>query len=104
MITLECGSGFHKGIAGLERLILNLSENEKCVSKLIHLEPGIPINVLTNVRKGLKLSIKLDPIKGVTDTNGEIQFTISVIIKKHRTPEYKVQGGLYWPQYKYNAP
>ncbi len=77
--TFNCGKVLNRGLGGLERLILDMGANEKCILKLTNLIPGIRLEVLTNLRKGFKSSIKIEPKSGVTNNNGELEFTISAI-------------------------
>ena len=79
--TFKCNRTFHTGFSGIEKMIINLGENDECVLKLTNLESGVPIEISTNLRTGLKPSIKVDPETGLTDANGEIAFTISAIDK-----------------------
>jgi len=67
------------GAAGLEKLVLNSGEDEKCVLKLTHLEPGVSIEVTTNLMKSSQSPIKVNPESGITDAIGEIEFTISAV-------------------------
>ena len=77
--TFNCGKVLNRGLGGLERLILDMGANEKCILKLTNLIPGIRLEVLTDLRKGFKSSIKIEPKSGVTNNNGELEFTISAI-------------------------
>lgn len=75
--TFNCDEKFIKTPFGLDKLILELGENEECVLKLTNTEPGIPVNALTNARKGLRPTINVEPASGATDNNGELKFTIN---------------------------
>ena len=77
--TFNCNHKFSKGPGGLERLVLELGVNEACTLKLTNLVPGRFVEVSTNLRTGFRSSIKVSPIANVTDSNGEIEFTISAI-------------------------
>ena len=77
--TVNCNNNLQTGAAGLEKLVLNSGEEERCVLKLTHLEPGVPIEVSTNLMKDPQSIIKIDPESGITDENGEIEFTISAV-------------------------
>ena len=77
--TINCNNNLQTGAAGLEKLVLGLGEDEKCVLKLTHLEPGVPIEITTNLMKGSQSAIKSDPESGITDANGELEFTISAV-------------------------
>jgi len=75
----NCRNKFSKGPGGLEKLSLTLGESESCKLKLINLEPGVSVEVSTNLRTGFRSSIGVSPISGITNTNGEIEFIISAI-------------------------
>ncbi|MGR3319385.1 MAG: WD40/YVTN/BNR-like repeat-containing protein [Candidatus Anammoxibacter sp.] len=77
--TFKCNRSFHAGFSGIEKMIMSLGEDEECVLKLTNLEPGVQIEISTNLRTGFKPSITIDPESGLTDSNGEIEFTISAI-------------------------
>jgi hypothetical protein len=77
--TFECDRNFLTGPVGLERLVLELDENETCTLKLTNLEPGASVEVSTNLRTGFRSSIRVDPISGVTNANGELEFTVSAV-------------------------
>lgn len=77
--TLNCKRNFVIGQTGIGKLILKLGEEEECVLKLIHLEPETSVEVSTNLRTGLKSSIKVNPIRSVTDINGELKITITAM-------------------------
>ena len=77
--TVNCNDKLQTGAAGLEKLVLNSGEEERCVLKLTHLEPGFPIEVSTNLMKGSPSAIKVNPEMGITDANGELEFTISAV-------------------------
>ena len=79
LFTLNCSNNLQTGAAGLEKLVLGLGEDEKCVLKLTHLEPGVPIEVKTNLMKSSQSPIKVNPESEITDSNGEIEFTISAV-------------------------
>ncbi|MGR3317352.1 MAG: hypothetical protein ACUZ8O_02570 [Candidatus Anammoxibacter sp.] len=78
--TFNCNRNFIEGpVFGLEKLVLELGENEDCTLKLTNLETGTPVEISTKLRTGFRSSIKCNPISGVTDANGELEFTISAI-------------------------
>ncbi len=79
--TFRCGKELDSGSVRLERLILELGDNENCTVKLTNLTPGKHIEVSTLHRKGYKSAIKVNPVKGITDSNGEMEFSISAIEK-----------------------
>lgn len=81
LFTLKCGKNFTKRYGSVEKLVLNIGDNENCVLKLTDLEPLSFVEILTNLWVGFRSSIEVNPINGVTDINGEIEFTISAIDK-----------------------
>ncbi len=79
--TFKCNNRFVRGRAGLEKLTLVLGENEECVLKLDDLEPGSQIEIATYLKTRFRTAIKVDPINGVTNANGELEFTITALKK-----------------------
>ena len=79
LFKINCTHNLQTGAAGLEKLVLNSSKEESCVLKLKHLESGVPIEVTTNLMTVLQSAIKVNPEMGITDANGELEFTISAV-------------------------
>ncbi len=78
----NCTNNFTEGhILDLEKLIMELGSNEPCTLKLTNLEPGTQIEISTNLRTMVKPSITVEPSSGMTDENGELEFTISAVGK-----------------------
>ena len=77
--TFECQESLDTGMRGLERLVLDLNEEEHCTVKLTNFEPGVPIEVSTLHRSALRACINVDPENGFTDLNGELEFTITAV-------------------------
>lgn len=81
--TFKCRQ--HTLIAGkkgvFEKMILNLGENEQCTVTLTNLEPEVSVEFSTFLRSGRSTSIQVSPENGVTDSNGQMEFTISAIEK-----------------------
>lgn len=77
--TLKCNKTLVIGNVGLDKLVLKSGNNEACVLQLTNFEPGIPVEISTNIKTGVKSSIKVTPENGITDINGELEFTISAI-------------------------
>ncbi len=77
--TFNCNNDFRIGPGNLEKLVLEWGEDESCVLKLTNMEPGKIVEVSTNLRTGIMSSIQVNPISGVTDSNGEIEFVISAV-------------------------
>ncbi len=75
--TITCNRTLSDGIAGFKRLTLNKGETEACTLKMNNVEPGSQTKVVSNIMRGLRSSIKVDPAEGTTDANGEFAFTIS---------------------------
>ena len=79
--VFNCNSDLVKGNYGIERLVLELDSNESCILKLANLKPGALVEISTNMQPGRKLSIDVEPLKGMTDENGALEFTVSAIRK-----------------------
>lgn len=62
-----------------EKMIMELDENEQCTVTLTNLEAGTTVEFSTYLRSGRSTSVKVQPESGVTDLNGELEFTISAI-------------------------
>ncbi len=78
--TFECShEDLIDGITGIKKLVLGVGENETCTIKLTNLAPGVPVEVSTSLRPGARSAIIVSPESGVTDANGELEFTISAI-------------------------
>ncbi len=78
--TFNCEHSFSNGrYYDLERLSLNLGEEENCVLKLTDIEPDTVVEVSTKVKDGRRRSINISPSDSKTDANGEIKFTIKAV-------------------------
>lgn len=75
--SFNCETNLTNWVAGLEKLTMDQGENQSCTLKLTHVEPGSPVEISTNTRKGLRSTIEVFPTKGVTDENGELTFSIT---------------------------
>lgn len=70
------------GNAGVfEKMIMELGTNEQCTVTLTNLEPGQPVEFSTFMRTGRSTSIQVSPENGITNANGQMEFTISAIEK-----------------------
>lgn len=76
--TFDCDHDIVKGHSGLEILTIRKGEEAHCILRLRDVQPDIPIEVLTMVRKGLRSSVKIEPIRGVADPNGELNLLLSL--------------------------
>ena len=79
--AFACGKEFINGKYGLEMLKLTLGINEQCTLKLINLEPGVPVEISSILKAGLRSAIKIDPARSITDANGELEITITALRK-----------------------
>lgn len=77
--TFSCNRNFTKIFNGIEKLELLLGQSESCLLKLIQTNPDKPLEISTNIRSGLKSSIAVNPSRGITNDNGELEFTINAI-------------------------
>ncbi len=74
--TFKCDNEFLMGPNGRERFIMESGKDESCLLSLTNATPNKFVEVSTNLRKGLKPSIEIEPKNGFTDANGELRFTI----------------------------
>ena len=79
--VVNCETDIKKGMAGVEKLILELGNDETCILKLVNLASNIPVEISTNIIQGSRSSIKVEPITGTTDENGELEFKITALKK-----------------------
>ncbi len=79
--TFGCERNLIKGVGGFDRLIMDTGDKESCLLTLTNLEPGITLEVVTNLKSGPNRSIEIDPVIGKTDNNGELNVTIRAIGK-----------------------
>lgn len=79
LFTLTCEDDLEAGPGNLEKLVLELGKDVSCILKILTNRPGRFVEVSTNLRTGFRSSIKVFPIKGITDINAELEFTISAI-------------------------
>ncbi len=77
--TFNCDRQLLIGARELEILVLEPEDSEECILKLTDLKPGVTIQVSTNLRSGLRSSIEVEPVTGITDANGEIKFNIKAV-------------------------
>ncbi len=75
----NCNRQFVFGAGRIEKLVLKIGESEQCLLKLTNFKPGIKVEISTKLRKGNSLSTTVKPENGVTDSNGELEFTITAI-------------------------
>ncbi len=80
--SFNCNKSAVKGrVFDIEKLILKLGEDETCKLKLTSLEPNTQVEIMTNGREFLKSAVELNPTRGVTDENGELEFTLKGVNK-----------------------
>jgi len=77
LFSINCSNNLINGAAGFKKLVLDLDDNGKCVLNLTSFAPGVSIEVSTNLMKGVRSSINIEPVNGFTDSNGEIEFSIN---------------------------
>lgn len=77
--TFKCSQEMVRGAAGLEHIVLESGNNEECILKLTNFEPGVQVEVATLKRKGLKATIQVEPVRGITDFSGELEISIKAI-------------------------
>lgn len=75
----RCEDELEQWLFGLEKLVMNLGNEQSCILKLTRLEPGAPLEISTNLRRGRMASIEVSPIRGIADENGGLEFTITAI-------------------------
>jgi len=74
--TFKCGNDFAPWVLGIEKMTIELNEEQACVLKLTRLEPGLEIEISSHMRDGVRSSIEVFPSRGITDKNGELTFSI----------------------------
>lgn len=79
--TFRCNKKLQSGSVSFERLVLKLGENEQCTLKLTNLEPGVAVEISSQLRKGVMSAIKIEPSRSFTDANGELEVTITSLHK-----------------------
>ncbi len=79
--SFKCNESSKIGAAGIETLTMDLNETETCLLKLTNLESGVPIEIGTLSRSGLRSATSIDPAIGIPDANGELVVTITAISK-----------------------
>ena len=79
--TFKCEKDFVITKTGLEKLVLDLGENETCILKLTQFEPDIPVEILSRLKKGLLSSVQVNPARSVTNDNGELEILITALRK-----------------------
>lgn len=79
--TFKCEKDFVTGKTSLEKLIMDLGENETCTLKLTQSEPGVSVEILSRLKKGLLSSIHVNPARSVTNDNGELEILITALRK-----------------------
>ncbi len=79
--TFRCNREILIGTRGFEKLILKLNENESCILKLNTGDVNGHIEILTNIRTGLRSSIIVESANNFVDENGTIEFTITAIAR-----------------------
>lgn len=86
LFTFNCKKPFQKWpVSSFERLDMDLGDRESCTLRVLNYEPGEEVKVSTNKRRGLRSAINVDPISGVVDEDGHIDFTITAL-----------KEGIYW--------
>ncbi|MGR3176629.1 MAG: NHL domain-containing protein [Candidatus Anammoxibacter sp.] len=79
--TFRCNKELQSSFAGIKRLVLKFGEKEHCTLKLTNLEPRLPVEISSQLWKGLRSSIKIEPARSIVDANGELEITITAIRK-----------------------
>ena len=77
--TFSCNENFQIGPAGLEKMVMNIGENENCVLKVTNHESGVPIAVSTNFISDRDSSVNIEPFSGITNENGELDFNVTAV-------------------------
>lgn len=76
----SCEDNLEQWLFGLEKLVMNLGNEQSCILKLTtDLKHAGPVEISTNLKRGRRASIEVSPIRGITDKNGELEFTITAI-------------------------
>lgn len=79
LFTFNCAGKIKKWVFGLEKLEIDLGDEQSCVLKLTNLEPGVEVEVSTKLRKGIRPSIDVTPRKDIVDQDGILEILITGI-------------------------
>ena len=77
--TFSCEDVFKEWLFGLEILSMDIEEEQSCVLKLTNPEPDVEVKISTKLRDGIRSSIEVFPTSGITDANGELEFTLTAM-------------------------
>ncbi|MGR3317228.1 MAG: hypothetical protein ACUZ8O_01935 [Candidatus Anammoxibacter sp.] len=77
--TFNCEDVFKKWLFGLEILTMDIGNEQSCVLKLTHIEPDVAVEISTKPRAVGRSSIEVFPTSGITDENGELEFTLTAM-------------------------
>ena len=90
----NCEHGLERRyVFGLEKLTMNVGETENCMLKLTKYEPGTVVEISSLLRKGFRSAVSIEPVRSVTNANGELSITITAIKKGKDWAAWAVPNG-----------
>ena len=91
--TFNCENDMEQSpVFGLEKLTMNVGETVNCTLSLANHESGKTVEIATRFRKRFMAVVEIEPERGVTDENGEMDVTITAIRKGKRWVAWAVQN------------
>ncbi|MGR3179765.1 MAG: hypothetical protein ACUZ8E_17130 [Candidatus Anammoxibacter sp.] len=79
--TFNCEHSMKQGFFGLETLTMNVGDTENCTLKLTNHEPDKTVEISTQLMQWFGSTIVIEPTRSVTDTNGELEITLTALSK-----------------------
>ena len=76
---VECDHPIENGEFGQETLIMKPGEIGNCTLTITDFTPNTFIKIITNLKDGIRSSIMIDPVDGITNKNGKLVFAITAI-------------------------
>lgn len=81
LFAINCESELHKSAHNITTLDMKLGQKESCTFKTTELQPNNIVTVYTKRNADLQSSVKISPLRGIADDNGELKFTITATEK-----------------------
>ena len=77
--SFNCDDDFGKWFLGLEKMAMEVGDEQSCTLKLTNIASGVPIKISTHLLGGRRSSVSVFPSDAITDENGEVIFTITAL-------------------------
>ncbi len=74
--SFGCESKIEKWGFGLEKIILEVGDEQSCTLQLTNFDPGVAVEVSTKMRSIGRASVEVFPENGVTDDNGTLEIKV----------------------------